>query len=452
MKTSDPPPSATTEAAPAHAVGGGPAPPTAPSTALVAVAAQPMVPASSPSLASHWRWLLAIVPLLAVLGYFGAPLVMGPRILGIAVVRGTLLRSVVATGHVLTPYRVTIGSEITGTVARVAVEEGQAVAAGQVLIVLDDREERAAVDQAQSLFEQSQTKLQRLVDVSAPMALQTLRQAQATLLNTQHSFDRTSALAAEGFATRAALDDARQARDVAQAALTSAQVQAASYAPGGNDVLLAESDRNQAKAALDAARAKLAHTVIAAPVAGTLIARNVEHGDVVQPLQALMTLSPAAAPQLELQVDERNLALLAIGQTGLASADAYATQNFPVVVSYINPSVDPARASVEVKLDVPHPPDYLREDMTVSVDITVARRPDVLIVPIAVIHDVRSTAPWVLRAEAGRVRRVAVQLGVIGTEAAEVTGGLAERDVVLPSGATSGAGVGDGDKVRVRVS
>lgn len=437
-------------AAPARALGAEQAVAVAPSTALVVVPA--VAAKKAGGLVSHWRWLLLIVPLLAGALYFGTPLVLGPRILAIAVIRGTLLRSVVATGRVLTPYRVTIGSEITGTVARVAVEEGQTVAAGQVLVVLEDRDEKGALDQAQGVLDQSQTKLQRLVDVTAPMALQALRQAEATLLNTQNSFARTSTLAADGFATRAALDDARHARDMAQAALVSARVQSTSGSPGGNDVLLAESDRDQARAALDSARAKLAHTVIAAPVAGTLIARNVEHGDVVQPQQALMTLSPAAPPQLLLQVDERNLALLAVGQTALGSADAYAAQNFPVVVSYINPSVDPARASVAVKLDVPNLPPYLREDMTVSVDITVARRPNVLILPLAAIHDPAGKAPWVLRAEAGRARRVPVQLGVIGSEAAEVTGGLAEHDIVLPNNTPPGAAVRDGDRVRARIS
>ena len=74
-----------------------------------------------------------------------------------------------------------------------------------------------------------------------------------------------------------------------------------------------------------------------------------------------------------LQIDERNLGKLALGQKALASADAYPDQRFAAVVSYINPGVDITRASVEVKLTVADPPDYLRQDMTVSVDIEVAR-------------------------------------------------------------------------------
>ena len=107
-----------------------------------------------------------------------------------------------------------------------------------------------------------------------------------------------------------------------------------------------------------------------------LITRNVERGTVVQPGKALLVLAPAGETQLVLQIDERNLGKLALGQKALASADAYPDQRFAAVVTYINPGVDITRASVEVKLDVADPPAYLRQDMTVSVDIEVgaARR------------------------------------------------------------------------------
>ena len=105
-----------------------------------------------------------------------------------------------------------------------------------------------------------------------------------------------------------------------------------------------------------------------------LIARNVERGTVVQPGKALLVLAPAGDTQLVLQIDENNLGLVALGQKALASADAFPDKTFAAEVTYINPGIDITRASVEVKLTVAEPPDYLRQDMTVSVDIEVARR------------------------------------------------------------------------------
>ena len=105
-----------------------------------------------------------------------------------------------------------------------------------------------------------------------------------------------------------------------------------------------------------------------------LISRSVEVGDVVQPGKALMVLAASGQPQILIQIDEKNLSKIALGQKAFGSADAFASQRFDAVVGYINPGIDAARGSVEVKLNVANPPAYLRQDMTVSVDIETARR------------------------------------------------------------------------------
>jgi HlyD family secretion protein len=158
-----------------------------------------------------------------------------------------------------------------------------------------------------------------------------------------------------------------------------------------------------------------------------------------------MVLSPAGVTQLVVQIDEKNLSALKLGQPALGSADAYPDQRFPAEVAYINPAVDPQRGSVEVKLDVPAPPEYLRQDMTVSVDIEVARRAHTLVLPIDAVHDSAGAAPWVMRVEAGRARHHAVRIGARGTGKAEILEGLRSGDQV-----TTGTGVSlvDGQRVR----
>jgi HlyD family secretion protein len=109
----------------------------------------------------------------------------------------------------------------------------------------------------------------------------------------------------------------------------------------------------------------------------------------------LMVLSPVGKTQLVVQIDERNLAMVQLGQPALGAADAYPTQHFAARVAYINPSVDPARGSVVVKLDVAAPPAWLRQDMTVSVDIEVARRNATLVLPLSHLRDGAGAQPWV---------------------------------------------------------
>ena len=96
--------------------------------------------------------------------------------------------------------------------------------------------------------------------------------------------------------------------------------------------------------------------MIRAPVDGTLIARSVEPGNVVQAGKELMVLAPAGETQVVVQIDEKNLAQLKPGQQALASADAFPKERFRAELVYINPGIDALRGAVEVKLRVPEPP------------------------------------------------------------------------------------------------
>jgi HlyD family secretion protein len=155
-------------------------------------------------------------------------------------------------------------------------------------------------------------------------------------------------------------------------------------------------------------------------------------------------LAPAGEVQLVLQIDERNLGKIALGQKAMASADAYPDRRFAAVIAYINPGIDISRASVEVKLTVTDPPDYLRQDMTVSVDVEVAAKNDALVLPVRSVHDVLSGQPWVLGIKDGRAVKRPVKLGLRGNSQIEIVQGLAANEVAIPLN----SGVVTGQRVR----
>jgi HlyD family secretion protein len=413
-----------------------------PSTAIHAVSA------SLASTYRRWCWYaVAFAIAAAIAAYATVPFVLGPKVVGARASRHDVVQTVVATGHVETPYRIEIGTLITGTVTRIPVDEGQFVHAGDVLIELDDSETKAAVVQAQGIVAQSEARMRQLGELTLPSAQEALKQAQANLVNAKQSYDRTETLAKNGNATRAALDDAQKTLDVAQAQLRAAEFLVHTVSPGGSDYVMAETQLAQAKAALDVAIARLGYTRVTASTDGTLLTRDVERGNVVQPGKVLMTLSPVGETWLVLQIDEKSFGLLALGQKAVASADSFPARMFPAEVVYINPSVDATRGSVLVKLRVPNPPTYLIQDMTVSVDIEVARRADALILPAEAIHDALSSAPWVLVVESGRTRKQPVQLGARGGGQVEVLDGLKNGDVVV-SGTMQ---IVAGQRVRVQI-
>lgn len=389
--------------------------------------------------AHRWFILVALI-VSAGAAWQTVRFVLGPAIVVDQVKRGDLVQAVVASGHVETPYRVEIGSQITGTVDEVLVEEGQSVHKGQPLISIEASELKAAVVQAQGVVAQAEARMRQMTELTLPAAHQTLTQAQATLLDARQTFDRTAALAKNGYATRAALDDAQKNLDVARTQVRTAELQVYTSSPTGSDYVMAQTELNQARANFDTAVSRLGYATIVSPRDGVLITRNVERGTVAQPGRALLVLAPAGETQLVLQIDERNLGMLALGQPAVASADAYPDQRFPATVSYINPGVDITRASVEVKLTVADPPPYVRQDMTVSVDIQVARREHATVLATRAVHDSLSNEPWVIGVRNGRAYKQPVRLGLRGNTQVEILAGLVEGDLAVP--ATSGVVTG----------
>ena len=398
------------------------------------------------ALLKRWRWWLAVGAVAAGLAAWAGPeFLFGPEVPLLPVVRRDFVQSVVASGRVQAPHRVDIGAQITGTVTQVPVAEGQAVRAGQALIELDSTEARAAMQQADVAVAQAQARLRQLREVQVPVAEQSLRQARVNLDNARAQLKRHEDLFGKGFIGQAALDDTRKSVELAEAQWRSAQKQADATQPTGSDTAVAEGALAQARASADLARARLGYTRIVAPVDGTLISRDVERGDVVQAGKTLMVLSPEGETQLVLQIDEKNLNLLALGQRAQASADAYPRQRFAADLVFINPGVDAQRGSVEVKLRVAAPPPYLKQDMTVSVDIEVARRPQALLLPTDAVHDADAPSPWVLKFDGHRARRQDLKLGLRSGGLCEVLSGLQAGDRVVPVGATA---IGDGSRLR----
>jgi len=367
---------------------------------------------------------------------------LGPTVPAWQVERGELVQRVVASGRVLAPARIQVGSVVVGRVTRVPVDKGDRVKPGDLLVQLDDAEARAALAQARAAVAQSAARLEQVEVVSVRVTAEALRQAELRLSQAEVKLTRQRTLAEAGSVSRSDLDDAIQARDLAASQVESARIQA-SAAASGADRRSALAALEQARGAEQAAAARLENLSVRSPSAGVVTERDVEPGDVVQPGRALLVVARDGATQLSVLPDEKNLALLRLGQPATASADAFPDRTFPARVAYIAPAVDLSRGTVEVKLDVDSPPAYLRPDMTVSVNVETGRDPQALVLAAGAIRD-PSTSPWALVVRDGRASRQPVTLGMRGDGKVQVLTGLAPGEwVVSPA-----AAVGPGRRVR----
>nr|WP_315488124.1 efflux RND transporter periplasmic adaptor subunit [uncultured Rhodoferax sp.] len=400
------------------------------------------------STSTWWKLSAVALVILTLVAYLMRNVVLGTPTAVYVATSGELVQTVVASGRVISPQRINVALQGTGRVVRVAVVEGQTVERGKLLIELDDSDSRASLAQATADVAHAQGRIRQLSELNQPQAAQALAQTQATARQALKTLERNRKLVSQGFISPAALDEAQRAVDVAASCVASAQAMANSTKPSGSDTALAQAALAQAVAGRQLASAKVAQGTVLAPSSGVLISREVEVGDIVQPGKALMVLAANGQTQLLIQIDEKNLSKIALGQAALGSADAYANLRFDAVVAYINPGVDATRGSVEVKLAVTNPPPYLRQDMTVSVDIETARRSAAVVIATSTLEDADTDKPWVLVVRDKHAVKQFVTLGLRGDTRVEVLDGISAGEGVIPK---SKLGVKAGQRVRARV-
>ena len=391
----------------------------------------------TPKINRNWikkPWLkvsVAIILLASLVTYFSRNIIFGTLVTVQYAGTGNLTQTVVASGRILTPQRISIAAETTGRVMAIPVIEGQTVTRGQLLIQLNDADERANVANANAALLQVNAKLRQLREVALPSANQTLSQANSNVEQLRKQLTRTAELKQKGFISQAQLDTAKRDFDVANSQVNAARLQVQTNQATGSDLALANASIAQANANLKLANVKLKEDTILAPTDGTLISRSVEAGDIAQAGKELMVLAANGPTQITVLLDEKNIAKIALNQPALASADAFATQRFNAVVHYINPAIDATRGSVEIKLQVAEPPTYLRQDMTVSVDIITAYKANALIIPTATLRDASSNAPWVMLIRNKRAVHQIAKLGLRGDNQVEVLSGLKTGEALL---------------------
>jgi HlyD family secretion protein len=357
-----------------------------------------------------------------------------------------LQRSLQFSARVATPSRVEVGATLTGRVAAVHVQEGDTVAAGAPLLVLEDDEARAALAQAEAARAQARAARDGAGGSRLRAAEAALAQADAQRVAALAEQRRTAELVARGFLSPARGDDAARGLAVADAQVAAARAQRDALAAQGSDRAQAEAALAAAEAAVDVARVRLAQTVVRAPAAARVLQRGVEPGQIVQPGRALLVLALDGPVELLAQVDERFLEELQVGQPATVVADAFPQQPFGARLARIAPRVDAQRGAVDLRfvLDAPASspapaPPFLREDMTLAIAVVTARRERARVLPLAALRGDggEGSAVWVVRD--GRVEARRVRIGLRADDRVEVLDGLADGDwVLLGDGAAPG--------------
>lgn len=363
------------------------------------------------------RIVVAIIIALAIGGWLGWRAWQGPVVEVYVAQTEPLIQTVVASGRVISTSTASIGAEITGVVVDRHVRDGDKVETGDLLLTLRADDLAARVREARAA-------LNNLRQSRRLQADEALKQAESQLEQATREAERRAELLKSDSISREIVEKAVNAQVVAEANLRQAKLIADALAPGGpEEVILVER--------LAAAQAALEKTEIRAQFPAIVLTRNVEPGDVVQPGRILMELARLGETEVLVPVDERNLGVLATGQPAICIPDAYPDQQFDASVDHIAPTVDADRGTVDVRLSVTNPPDYLRQDMTVTATIVTGKRDNALVIPNDALRAVKGTDATVQLIELGRVTDRLVKVGLRGLTHSEVVDGLSAGDVVI---------------------
>jgi len=293
-------------------------------------------------------WIAAVLVLAgaAVWMYLGNRAKSRPKPRLLAVERGAVVASVSATGTVVPVTQVEVGSQVSGTIAKLDADFNDTVREGQVIAELEP-----------SLFK-----------ASMMMAEANVARAEAALHEAERAYRRAVDLQGRGLISEVDLDVATSSYEQRQAEL------------------------RQSRASLETARVNLGHTVIRAPITGVVVSRQVDVGQTVaaslQAPKLFVLARDLREMQVETKIDEADVGRIRPGLSATFTVDAFPDDSFEGTVSQVRlePVVDQNVVTYTTVIDVPNADMKLRPGMTANVTIVVDRRADVLKVPNAALR------------------------------------------------------------------
>lgn len=295
-----------------------------------------------------------------------------------------VVRVALDSGIVAAPGRVeprseeiVLSSEISGRITRILVGEGDPVKAGQVVAELDNGVQLARVAEAEAYVQQKEAELRRVANGAHEQerreALAAVNEAEVVVKNSAAELSRREALSKSGFSSDEQVQKLRTAYMSAKARLDAARSRYALLtAPTREeDVARAEADLALARARLEEARAQLGRTVVRSPIDGTVLRRLRKVGEVVSELRdtSILIVGDVSALRVRADVDEADIARVAMGAKVQVKADAFGDQTFPGRVVRVGQTlgrknfvtempgerVDTKVLEVVVELDAPGP-------------------------------------------------------------------------------------------------
>jgi RND family efflux transporter MFP subunit len=324
--------------------------------------------------------LAALVIVTAIAATYWWRFGRGVEIAAVAPTRGTAVEIVYATGAVEPVRWAKVASLIRHRIIEVCYCEGKVIAKGDVLARLDDREVRAQLQELKAREDFAKRELSRVTE-----------------------------LIGRGIATAQAYERI-------------------------------STDLRQVQGLISVQMEKLADYTVTAPMAGIVLRRDGEVGEIAEPGQILFRVGVPKPLQVVAEVNEEDIPRVAVGQTVLLRTDAFLGQRLDGKVHEVTPTGDAVAKTYRIRTALPDDTP-LHVGMSVEANVVTREKPGALLVPA---DAVQGTTVFVI--EGNRVRQRQVEVGIRGTRDVEILSGVTEGERIASS---APPGLADGAKVRV---
>jgi HlyD family secretion protein len=411
--------------------------------------------------------LLALVGLAAA-GYYLSRTGLNPVEVEVAAIQrldpGAPTPVLTAGGYIIPHRKVELAPKITGRVEWIGVEKGDKVARGQALLRIEQREFLVAVDRAQAALAGARARLQELEAGSRPEEIERARalvdEARSNVANALLELQRFERLHAEGAVARQALDAARNRQEVALAQQDSAQknYELVRIGPRREQIELAAAQMREAEAALKAAQVDLDNTVIRAPIAGTILERLVEPGEIVTisfiggrgAKSAVLSLADLGILDVEVDVSQNEIGKVRLNQPASIVADAFPDRTYGGAVTEMAPEANRQKATLQVKVRIARPDGVIRPEMNAKVTFleppSASGGPAKVFAPKEALFT-REAQSFVYLVNGGKAAARRVRVGAEADGRIEVLEGLAGGESAVVRGVEL---LKDGQRVRIK--
>src|ERR1700687_1153040 len=317
------------------------------------------------------KWLILAVVMAVAGGFVGLGLNRGNPVQHFTakVERGDIHDVVEATGTINSVITVQVGSQVSGTIAKLNADFNSRVHRGDVVALIDPALFKGTLLQAAADLKNA--------EANREAARANFEKAKAALVQTKADYDRAVGLTKDGVMSKQQLDLAKSNYDAANASVDAAAA----------NITQAEAQISQKNAAVSVAQTNLDSTVIRSPIDGTVVARNVDVGQTVAASLQAPTIFTIAQDLTKMWVyaktDESDVDNIKVGKAVTFKVDALPKQTFQGIVSQIrmNPTTVQSVVTYDTIIEFANPELKLFPGMTAYVTIPVATAANAMKLP-----------------------------------------------------------------------